>query len=142
MQELMTTFDLTSVQAAAIVGNLGTESADFTAYHEKGQRENRGGYGWAQWTGPRRKSFFAWADAHRLPRDSDAASLGYLQHELQTSHRRIIIHLKKETDLNRAAHVFMREFEGPGVPNENSRQHHAAVALRAFEGRGSAQGSK
>lgn len=133
MQDLMTTFDLTALQAAAILGNLGTESADFTAHHEAGQPENRGGYGWAQWTGPRRRSFFAWADANHLARDSDAASLGYLKHELQTSHRRAIQRLKTQTDLTRATHIFMVDFEGPGIPHEDSRQTHAVIALRAFQ---------
>lgn len=139
MQDLMTTFGLTAVQAAAVVGNLGTESANFTAYHERGQAENRGGYGWAQWTAARRRTFFAWADAHHLPRESDAASLGYLEHELQTTHRRVITHLKQQTDLTAATHVFMREFEGPGVPHESSRQTHATIAFQSYERKQTAQ---
>lgn len=132
MQDLISTFDLTPVQAAAIVGNLGTESRNFTAYHEIGQPEGKGGYGWAQWTGPRRKAFFAWADANGLPRQSAAASLGFLEHELQTTHRHAVAVLKKKSDLHTATHSFMIHFEGPGIPNEKDRKLHASVALQAY----------
>ena len=132
MTDLIATFDLTPVQAAAIAGNLGTESQNFTAYHEHGQAENKGGYGWAQWTGPRRKSFFAWADANKLNRDSEAASLGYLEHELQTSYAGAITTLKAQTELTAATHSFMIRFEGPGIPNEGDRQLHAKIALAEY----------
>ena len=139
MQELISTFDLSAVQAAAIVGNLGTESKNFTAYHEQGQPENKGGYGWAQWTGPRRKAFFAWADAHGLHRDCVAASLGFLEHELQTSHRHVVDILKRQTELRVATHVFMLHFEAPGILNEHNRQFHAIVAMQAYNRSLSAQ---
>jgi hypothetical protein len=132
MQDLISTFDLSPVQAAAVVGNLGTESQNFTAFHEHGQPKNRGGYGWAQWTGPRRRAFFAWSDAHRLPRDSEAASLGFLEHELRTSHQNVVTALKRQTELTVATHVFMFLFEGPGIPNEHDRQAHAVIALQAY----------
>ena len=54
----MERFDLTAEQAAGVFGNLGTESAGFMAFHEKGQPEGKGGYGWAQWTADRRIEFF------------------------------------------------------------------------------------
>ncbi len=133
MKDLMLTFDLTPIQAAALVGNLGTESQNFTAYHEHGQPENKGGYGWAQWTGPRRKAFFAWADAQNLHRDSEAASLGYLEHELQTSQRHALSALKQQTELSSATHTFMYQFEGPGILNEADRQNRARIALQAYD---------
>ena len=139
MQDLISTFDLSPVQAAAVVGNLGTESQNFTAYHEHGQPKNKGGYGWAQWTGPRRRAFFAWADAHRLHRESEAASLGFLEHELRTSHRHAVDVLKRQTELSAATRVFMVLFEGPGIPNEHNRQSHAVIALQAYDRSLSAQ---
>jgi hypothetical protein len=123
MQDLILAFDLSPIQAAAIVGNLGTESANFTAYHEQGQPENKGGYGWAQWTGPRRKDFFAWADAQGLNRESEAASLGYLEHELQTSKRFSITALKREAELSAATHAFMVHFEGHTQMIQGSPEH-------------------
>ena len=132
MRELMARFDLSPVQAAAIVGNIGTESRGFTAYHESGQPENKGGYGWVQWTGPRREAFFAWADAHNLNRTSEAASLSFLEHELETSHRNAIVILKRQTSLSAATRSFMVHFEEPGVLNEASRQHYAEIALQQY----------
>jgi hypothetical protein len=132
MQDMISEFGLSPIQAAAIVGNLGTESQDFTAYHEHGQPENKGGYGWAQWTGPRREAFFAWADAHEFQRDSEAASLGFLEHELKTSHKNVITSLKRHRNLIAATHDFMNKFEGPGIPNEHDRHSHAVIALRAY----------
>lgn len=132
MDDLISVFDLTPIQAAAIVGNLGTESENFTTYHEHGQPKNKGGYGWAQWTGPRRKDFFAWADAHKLNRESEAASLGFLEHELLTSQKHSITTLKRQTELAAATQTFMVHYEGPGIPNASSRQNHARIALQEY----------
>jgi len=137
----MSTFALSPVQAAAIVGNLGTESRNFTAYHEGDQAENKGGYGWVQWTGPRRVAFFAWADAQGLARDSAAASLGYLEFELQTSYQSAITVLKRQTKLSSATHQFMTHYERPGTPHEQDRQTHAVIALDAYNRAQSAQGA-
>jgi len=57
MKDLMKDLDLTVEDAAAILGNLGHESEGFGAMQEKKPSKGRGGYGWAQWTGPRRISF-------------------------------------------------------------------------------------
>lgn len=139
MQDLIAKFDFSPLQAAAIVGNLGTESRGFTAYHEIGQPENRGGYGWVQWTGPRREAFFAWAGAHKLDRESEAASLGFLEHELETSHRNAVIILKRQTDLSAATRSFMVHFEEPGILNDVDRQHYARVTLQQYNSMSSAQ---
>ena len=139
MQDLIDKFDLTPLQAAAAVGNLGTESADFTSNHEKGQRENRGGYGWGQWTKSRRVAFFAWADARKLARDSEAASLGFLEHEMETTHRYAITSLKRQTELSAATSVFMKLFEAPRIPHESDRLMHAKIALQEYNRLHSAQ---
>ena len=81
---LMTKYGLTKEQAAGIVGNLGHESARFTAYHEGGKASAEGGVGWAQWTGTRRRAFERWvgnhagADGKPLDPTSDEASWRYL----------------------------------------------------------------
>jgi len=83
MGKLMTDFQLNSIQAAAIMGNLGHESAGFTAYHQFGMPEGRGGYGWAQWDGPRRDEFLQWCRDNGKPWDSDEASEAFLWIELR-----------------------------------------------------------
>lgn len=87
--------------------------------------------GWAQSTGPRRKTFFAWADAHGLNRESEAANLGFLEHELHTSESVSITYLKRRAKLTDANHDFIVRFEGPGILYEGDRQHHASIALEA-----------
>jgi hypothetical protein len=78
MGVLMTKYGLTKDQAAGVVGNLGHESARFTAYHENGKVSASGGVGWAQWTGPRRRAFERWTAARGLNPTSDEASWRFL----------------------------------------------------------------
>jgi Phage tail lysozyme len=85
IEQLMADFQLSDIQAAAILGNIGHECAGFHALHELGQPEGRGGYGWAQWTGPRREKFLAWCKQYRLDWQSEAANYGFLKHELETT---------------------------------------------------------
>lgn len=91
----------------------------------------QGRYGCAQWTGSRREKFFEWADKKGLKRDCEAASLGFLEHELKTTHHYVITRLKPEVELSSATKSFMLHFEGPGICNESSRQSHAIAALNA-----------
>src|SRR4051794_30994903 len=90
MKKLMEEFDLEDFHAAGVLGNLGTECAGFHILHEIGQPEGKGGYGWFQWTGPRRKSFFKWCGEQKLDWQSDEANYGYLSHELRTEYRSAI----------------------------------------------------
>ena len=85
MPRLMEEFNLTAEHGAGVFGNLGTESAGFTAFHEKGQPEGKGGYGWAQWTATRREDFFKWCNKEALEPESDEASYGFLCLELKTT---------------------------------------------------------
>lgn len=106
-------FNLTLEQAAGIVGNLGFESIGFTAHHEIGQAEGVGGYGWAQWTGPRRTTFFAWCSTHGLDQQSDEANYGYLCQELRTTQSQTIVSLRDATTLAEAVWSVGRTFERP-----------------------------
>jgi hypothetical protein len=55
MHDPVRDLSLTTVQAAGILGNIGHECAGFTLLQEqKPIRGGRGGWGWCQWTGPRR----------------------------------------------------------------------------------------
>src|SRR5438105_2311965 len=98
MTLLMRDFDLTAVQAAAIMGNIGHECNEFHAYHEIGQPEGRGGYGWAQWTGPRRQKFFNWLARNIwvFSWKSDIANYLYLRDELKTEQKSAVQALKKQ----------------------------------------------
>lgn len=134
MSQLMKDFDLIDVQAAGILGNLGHECAGFQHLHELGQPENRGGYGWAQWTGPRRVTFFDWCREHQLDWESDEANYGFLKHELETSERRTIPAVSKASNLADAVRAFERNYERAGVVNYKSRIRWGQIALSAFQG--------
>src|SRR5437879_2467078 len=80
-------FALTLTQAAGIVGNLGYESVGLAILQEikPAVSGSRGGYGWAQWTGPRRGTFEAWCALNKVAPSSDLANYGYLCQELRTT---------------------------------------------------------
>lgn len=74
---------LSKIQAAAIAGNFAHESGNFQTLQEIKPVAGRGGYGWAQWTGPRRKNFENWAASQGLDPSSDEANYGFFLHEIQ-----------------------------------------------------------
>jgi Phage tail lysozyme len=132
IKKLIKSFDLTDIQAAGILGNLGHECAGFHILHEIGQPEGKGGYGWGQWTGVRRKQFLEWSKKKKLNWESDEANYGFLEHELETSESDAISALYKTASLNAAVVAFERNYERAGVPSIESREMWAQVALDAY----------
>ena len=136
MTLLIHDFDLTDIQAAAIMGNIGHECNLFHSYHEIGQPENKGGYGWAQWTGARRKLFFSWITEHYplFNWRNDIANYSYLRHELQTTQKSAISNLKKNNDLHSATVAFEMKFEraASGKEHFDMREKFAKIALEVY----------
>lgn len=126
---------LKDFQAAGVAGNLGHESNGLTELREKGQPEGYGGYGYAQWTGPRHRSFVAWCAANKLDWRSDAGNVGYLIHELKSDYAACIRALMHAENLEQAVVSFERTFERAGVVAMASRLHWAERALNAYRGR-------
>lgn len=133
-RDLMNDFGFTRDQAAGFVGNLHHESAGFASLQEiTPMRRNedgsfspsntaRGGYGYAQWTGPRRLEFEQWAFERGLDYDSYEANYGFLRHELQnTSERRVVARLRAAGSVEQAAEVVMDTFLRPGIEHLSSR---------------------
>jgi hypothetical protein len=133
MSDLQRDFGLTKVQAAGVVGNLDHESAGFRSLQEINPlvKGSRGGYGYAQWTGPRRRQFEAWAAKHGLSTASYEANYGFLKHELtSTSESRVLGPLRRAQTVEQAAIVFSGSsqrgnakagFLRPGIPHFASR---------------------
>lgn len=121
VRALMAEFGLTDTQAAGLVGNLGFESVGFRTLQEMepAVRGSKGGFGWAQWTGPRRRFFEAWCTAHHLPMASDEANYGFLLHELRgedenNNHRGTLAALKRTTTIEKATFSVGQTYERPG----------------------------
>lgn len=131
--DLMRDFGLSDFQAAGAVGNLGYESGGFELFQEVNPvGGGEGGYGWAQWTGPRRRAYFAWAAERGLDVKSDAANYGFLKHELQTTEATTIPALKRTTTLYDAMLTFETKFERAGVKRYERRMEYAEQALAAY----------
>jgi hypothetical protein len=115
---------LTTSQAAGVVGQLAHESAGLQAINERDPmvKGSRGGFGWAQWTGPRRRQFEAWSRKNGLDPGSDDANYGFLVHELtQTPESKAVAAVKRAPDARSAGRVFTDTFLRPGIPGYSSR---------------------
>lgn len=139
INRLMADFGFTREQAAGIVGNLGHESGGLNELQERNPTSGRGGYGWAQWTGPRRRAFEAWAAEKGLDPASDEANYGFLRHELRTSHKGAVSAVKRAGSVEDATVAFENAFEQAGIKNYPSRNKWAQRALRAAERAAAAQ---
>lgn len=116
----------------AICGNLGHESRGFTAFQEEKPTVagSAGGWGWGQWTGPRRRLFFAWI-GNKDPKSYEA-NYGFLRHELQTTHTKAIAALRAAITLEDKVKAFELSYEGAGVKNYPSRIDWAKKAKNAY----------
>ena len=123
VSRLMRDYGLTQTRSkSAAAGVMGYESGNFQVMQERGQPPGSGGWGWAQWTGPRRRAFMDWATAHNLDPSSDEANYGFLQHELATDYAGVIPIMRQQTTVEGAADAWERHFEGmtpdgAGIPN-------------------------
>lgn len=115
MQDLMRDFHLTRQQASGIVGNLAYESGGFRSMQEADPMVpgSRGGWGYAQWTGPRRRNFEAFAASRGLDPSSYDANYGFLAHELSTDHAYSLNHLRSAGTPHEAAVAFADHYEYP-----------------------------
>lgn len=128
--------------AAGFVGNMGFESRGFTALQEEMPlvSGSAGGYGWPQWTGPRRRAYIAWCQAQQLDPASDEANYGYLCEELAGSYAYVLDAVRKITGnpddvLERSVFTVGRLYEGPAgttatyLPGNDGRLQYARRAL-------------
>ena len=134
MSSLIADFALEDYEAAGILGNIGVECNGFTQMQEVSPRSGAGGYGWCQWTGPRRTQFLNWCQKQGLDKDSDAANYGFMKNELATTYKSVIASLKRTTTLEEAVSVVIKQYEQPGVPATTRRISWAKMALAAYEG--------
>lgn len=133
MSRLIADYQLTPEQAAGMVGSLAHESGNFTQMQELKPVAGRGGLGYAQWTGPRRRAFEAWMAERGTDVSNPAANYGFLQHELNaTSEGRVLDAVRKAATAEQATQAFTNGFLRPGVVAMGSRANYAATYLNAY----------
>lgn len=135
MELLMRDFALDLDSAAAILGNLGHECGGFTLMQEQKPvvKGSAGGYGWPQWTGPRRRAFEAYCSRNNLDPKEDRANYGWLFVELSTTEKAAIPAVRKATTLAGKVKAFELAFERAGVKHYDSRNAWAARAIAAYK---------
>lgn len=121
-------------QAAGVVGNFAAETGKFKIYQEirPTVAGSKGGYGWAQWTGPRRRAFETWAKSQGLSVDSYEGNYGFLLYELKGAENAALKALYKTKTAAEAAEVFMKKYERPGIPALKKRIQYAEEALKVY----------
>lgn len=133
MADLIRDLGIDMLDAAAIVGNAGHECAGFEKLQEikPTVKGSRGGYGWFQWTGPRRRAFEAYCKANSLDPAGDVANYAFLLHELKTSEKAALPALRVAKTLRAKVEAFEESFERAGVKAYVSRMRYAKMALNA-----------
>ena len=130
MPRLMQDYGLTAEQAAGIIGNLGHESAGMQAgIQERGVKKGRGGLGWAQWTGPRRRAFEKYLQDTGQRASDPEANYGFLKYELDTEYQSSINRLRQTDNIRDATISFEKTYERAGVKSYDSRIGYAQRAL-------------
>jgi tail lysozyme len=108
---LMRDFSFDIADAAAVMGNAGHESRGLTAMQEERPRGGRGGWGWFQWTGSRRRKFEEYCARNGLDPTSDEANYGFLVVELKGSHKSAVGETKRARGLAEKVKAFELSFE-------------------------------
>lgn len=130
MAMCMKDFDFSRDDVNAIFGNAGYESAGFTKLQEikpvvKG---SRGGYGWFQWTGPRRVAYESYCKRNKLDPASPESNYKFLFVELSGPEKKAVKALKDKTTLNDKVIAFEETYERAGIKAYKLRQEWAAFA--------------
>lgn len=140
--DLQRDFGWSRAQAVGVTGQLAHESGGFRQLQEVNPvvPGSRGGWGFAQWTGVRRREFESYADSQGLGYGSYEANYGYLKQELTTGKHStsgdtssLVKGYDNQYDAGRA---FTDDFLRPGVPGYNSRDKWTGKVDRATGGQG------
>jgi hypothetical protein len=142
MKLLMADFGFSLEDAAAVFGNLGHESKGLTDLQEDKPvvAGSRGGFGWAQWTGPRRMAYEAWCKKHGKDPKADDTNYAYLFVELKGDEKKAVAKTKEANGINEKVEAFCNTFLRPGIPHMASRKRWAGIALDAFRTASVAEG--
>ena len=138
MRRLVADFPQLDLQdAAAIFGNLGHESLGFTKLQEMKPTVagSKGGWGWAQWTGPRRRAFEAYCARTGKDPASDEANYAYLFLELkgiEGTESGAVGKVSTAVGLEDKVIAFEKAFLRAGVKHYDKRLEWARIAVDAL----------
>jgi len=136
MENLVSDFGLKDFQAAGLMGNIGEECDGFREMQEKKPLipGSKGGFGWAQWTGPRRTQFESFCSVNGMSPFSDAANYGFLKQELNTTQAMALTAVQKAPNISKAVRTFEASFERAkaGLEHFDRRDQWAGLALQSF----------
>ena len=134
MSKLMDDFGMAPEDAAAVMGNFLYETNGFKWFQELNPTVpgSRGGWGWAQWTGPRRRAMEAYARRNNLDLDDHETNYKWLWNELQGPEKRAVPAVKAAPTLEQKVIAFERTFERAGVKRYDKRLAWAERALEAY----------
>ncbi len=126
---------LQDVHTCGIWGNLGTETGGFTALQEKSPlvKGSRGGFGWLQWTGPRRKKYERWAKERGLNVSDDDTNYSYFIWETLHDEWKSVQQVRKTTTIEAATETFCKLNLRPGIPHLDNRVRWARKAADALK---------
>ncbi len=109
--------------ADGLVGNILQESGGGIDTGAVG--DNGNAFGMAQWNGPRRKAYLAYAqEKGKDPTDMDT-QIEYLDYEMRTSEKDAYDAIMRTTSAEEAARVASEKFWRPGVPHVQRRMAYA-----------------
>jgi TP901 family phage tail tape measure protein len=127
-EHMMSTYGLTREQAVGAVGTMGYESGNFKQLQEMGHSGTGSGYGYAQWTGPRRTAFMENAQQNGLDPKSYDAQVSMIDKELGSApYKRTIADLKNTDNPADASKVWQHDYEGMNVTGKGKIEGVPAV---------------
>lgn len=134
MKRAMLDFGFSEEDAAAVFGNAGHESLGFTKLQEMKPtvKGSRGGWGWFQWTGPRRKEFEAYTERNKLDPSAHETNYKFLFVELNGTEKKAVAATKNAVGLEAKTKAFENTFERSGVKHYDKRYNWARIALQAL----------
>jgi len=134
MNRLMKDLNITREQAAGIIGNLAHESAGLQAgIQEKRPLAGRGGLGWAQWTGPRRRDFESYLERTGQSHTDPEANYGFLIEELKGKEKAALERLRRASSVDDATLIFERAYERAGIKHDEARRSYARRSMDLYD---------
>lgn len=142
MAMAMGDFDWLLEDAAACFGNAGHESGGFMLLQEQKPtvQGSRGGFGWYQWTGPRRVAYENYCRRNNLDPSSHGANYKFLFVELKGPESRAVAATRNagwgiedfDERLMAKVKAFELAYERAGIKHYPSRLKYAKMAYNAY----------